>query len=249
MSDEWIFFPCQMGDHRAVIFYDHGIRDSINAVAPPYLLKVRVPLKQPGPDGMPTHDEILHLDELEDGLEALAQKEDSTYVGRVVVDGRRHHYIYTPDSDEAAWSSRLDALGKARGYQLEFTLKTEEGHEGYWQELFPSDDDWQVIKDLRIIEVLKKDGDDGAASRRVDHWAYFPSQSAADKFSQWAHQQGYAVGTTGTTNDAQFRVCLSHEGAVRWPDITFHTIPLRRKATELGGEYDGWETLVCKASA
>ena len=31
MSDHWEFFPCQMGDDVAFIFYDHGIRDSIDA--------------------------------------------------------------------------------------------------------------------------------------------------------------------------------------------------------------------------
>jgi hypothetical protein len=33
MSDQWIFFPCQMGEHRAYILYDHGIRDSIDTIA------------------------------------------------------------------------------------------------------------------------------------------------------------------------------------------------------------------------
>jgi hypothetical protein len=50
MSDQWLFFPCQMGEQRAFIFYDHGIRDRIDSVAPPHLLKVRVAFKQPRPE-------------------------------------------------------------------------------------------------------------------------------------------------------------------------------------------------------
>jgi hypothetical protein len=51
-----------------------------------------------------------------------------------------------------------------------------------------------------------------------------------------------------TTDDGKFRVRFSNEGTLRLPDITSHTIALRRKASELGGDYDGWETPVCKAS-
>ena len=111
MSDQWIFFPCQMGEHRASIFYDHGIRDSIDTVAPRRLLKVRVAFEQPRPDGMPTNEEFQSLTALEDGLQALVQQQESIYVGLVTVDAQRHFYIYTPDS-EAEWSARLRALGE-----------------------------------------------------------------------------------------------------------------------------------------
>jgi hypothetical protein len=248
MSEQWIFLPCQMGDHRAFIFYDHGIRDSIKEVAPPNLLKLRVAFKQPGPDGMPPHDEFEQLTALEDGLQALAQAHASVYVGRVTVAGHRHFYIYTPDADEAAWSARLDSLGEQHRYQLAFSLKSDVSHDGYWQELFPTEDDWQVVQDLGVLEALKKEGDDGSASRQIDHWAYFPSLATAEQFSQWVEQQGYAAKGADAAADGKFRVCFTHEGKAQWPDISSHTIRLRRMASELGGEYDGWETMVHKVS-
>jgi hypothetical protein len=248
MSDHWNFFPCQMGEHRASIFYDHGIRDSIDAIAPPQLLKMRVAFKQPRPDGMPGNEEFQRLSALEDGLEALVRGSQNLYVGRVTVDGHRHFYIYTSDSEEA-WRLRIEALGAGHSYALEFVLKLDEQREGYWQELFPTDDDWQVIQDLKVIDALEKEGDDGIASRHIDHWAFFPSQAAADQFSNWVRERGYAFDSSDTIEDGKFRVRFGHEGTVQLPDITSHTISLRRKASELGGDYDGWETPVCKASA
>lgn len=247
MSDQWIFFPCQMGEHRASIFFDHGLRDSIDTVAPRQLLKVRVAFKQPRPDGMPTNDEFQNLTALEDGLQALVQRHGSIYVGRVTVDSHRHFYVYTPGS-EAEWSSRLGALGESHGYPLAFVLKPDDNHEGYWQELFPTDDDWQVVQDLRVIEALQKEGDDGTASRCIDHWAFFSSQPVAAAFALWTSERGYGAATTEITDDGKFRVRFCHEGTVRLPDITAHTIALRRRASELGGDYDGWETPVCRAS-
>jgi uncharacterized protein DUF695/regulator of ribonuclease activity B len=247
MSDEWIFFPCQMGEHPASIFYDHGIRESIDGVAPQQLLKVRVAFKEPRADGMPTNQEFQQLTALEDDLCALVQQHESIYAGRVTVNGHRHFYIYTSDSEDA-WASQLDALGRKHGYSLALVLKPDENHEGYWQELFPTDADWQVIQDLRVLETLEKQGDDGTVRRQIDHWAYFPSQAASEEFSQWAREQGYILAGTDTTADGKFRVRFGHEGTVELPDITSHTIALQSKASELGGDYDGWETQVCKPS-
>jgi hypothetical protein len=245
MSDEWIFFPCQMGEHSASIFFDHGIRESIDNTVPSRLLKVRVAFKHPRPDGMPTNEEFQSLNAFEDALQALVQQQESTYVGRVTVDGHRHFYIYTSDSEDA-WSSRLDALGRSHGYSLAYAMKTDDGHGGYWQELYPTEDDWQVIQDLRVIQALAEQGDDGTTPRSIDHWAYFPSQIAAERFSHWAQEQGYGSLATDIADDGKFRVRFAHEGTVRLGNITSHTIKLRRKASEVGGEYDGWETPVCK---
>lgn len=249
MSNQWIFFPCQMGEHHASIFYDHGIRDSIDTVLPRQLLKVQVAFKQPRSDGMPTNDEFHNLTALEDGLQALLQQQESIYVGRVTVNAHRHFYIYTPDSRAEEWSVRLHALGESYGYALTFVLTADESHRGYWDDLYPTDDDWQVIKDLRVIEALEKEGDDGTSTRCIDHWAYFPSQSTAEQFSQWAKQNGYSSATSDITNEGEVQVRFSHEGTVRLPDITSHTIALRQRASELGGDYDGWETPVCKTTA
>ena len=78
-------------------------------------------------------------------------------------------------------------------------------------------------------------------------YLFFPSQSIAEQFSHWAEERGYTLDSTDTTDDNKFRIRFSHEGTVRLPDITSHTIALRRRVRELGGDYDGWETPVCKA--
>jgi hypothetical protein len=139
-------------------------------------------------------------------------------------------------------------VGDHHGYELRFVVKPDANRDGYWQDLFPSNDDWQVILDLRVIESVGKHGDDGTASRRIDHWAYFPAREGAERFSQWVRERGYILDETDTTDEGKFRVRFAHEGTLRLSDITSHSIALRRKASELGGDYDGWETPVCKAS-
>lgn len=111
-----------MGEHTASIFFDHGIHDNIDTVAPRQLLKVRVTFKQPRADEMPANDEFQHLIALEEGLQAAVQEHESIYVGRVTTGGHRHFYIYTSESDEV-WSTRLEAVGTSPGYPLAFALK------------------------------------------------------------------------------------------------------------------------------
>ena len=245
MSDDWKFYPCQMGEHTAFVFFDYGVHEAIDATAPPQLLKVRLAFRQPRDDGLPTNDEFEQLTALEDDLQALAAQHDGLYVGRVTVGGHRYFHIYTPDSDED-WAVRLQVLGARHDYPLSFLLTPDESRDGYWQELFPSEDDWQVIQDLDVLRVLEENGDDGSASRRIDQWAYFPSQSAANEFRGWVQEQGYSVEQSEAAEDGQYPVRFWHEGTVLLPDITSHTIALRRRASELEGSYDGWETFVCK---
>lgn len=245
MSKEWIFYPCQMGEQKASIFFDHGIRETINHIAPPQLLKVRVTFNQPRHDGLSSSEEYPKLCALEDELEKIVEQHGGLYVGRITVGGHRYLHIFTSDS-EADWASRIKIVGANHGYELRFVLKPDEARSGYWQDLFPGDDDWEVIQNLRVIESVEKQGDDGMASRQIDHWAYFPARDIADHFSQWAQAQGYKLKITDATDDGKFCVRFAHEGTLRLADISSHSIALRRKASELGGDYTGWETPVCK---
>jgi hypothetical protein len=245
VSSLWYFFPSQFGEHQASIFYDHGIGETINQLAGPLLLRVRVPFKTPRPDGLSSSEEFKALMAIEDDLQELVNRRASLYVGRVTVDGKRDFYIYTAGPD-TAWSSDLVALGERHDYVLNFSSKLDEKREGYWKGLFPNDAEWQVIQDLGVLDTLEKQGDDGSASRQIDHWAYFVAVSDADLYRNWLLEQAYRPGTASKADDGRYCVHFSHDGTVRLQAITSHTIPLAFKARELRGEYNGWEAPVCK---
>jgi hypothetical protein len=248
MSDEWYFYPCQIGEHLASIFYDHGVRKTIDHIAPPQLLRVALTFKKPRPDGFSSNDEFQSLVALEDGLLALVAAHGGIYVGRVTVGGHRYFHVFTSDTADS-WALRLAALGDEHNYRLSFDLMPDKQRDGYWQELFPSDDDLQVIKNLEVLGVLRKEGDNGTASRQIDHCAYFSSSAAAEQFSQWVQEQGYGLDRVDSTDDEKFCVCFFHIGTCELADICSHTVALLHNARELGGEYDGWEAPVCRATA
>jgi hypothetical protein len=235
-----------MEDHYALISYDDGVAETINEIAPRQLLRVRLRFSHPRENGFPSSKEFPRLNSLGKDLEELAREQNALFVGEFSVAGGRQFHIYTRDIVEI-WAPRLRSLGERHGYDLEFSVKPDRGLEGYWKDLYPTEEDRHMIGDLRVIARLQEGGDNADARRRVDHWAYFPSVIAAERYCQWARQSGYYPEARGKDEDDRYRVGLFHECTMQWQDITFHTISLRHKAVEFGGEYDGWETEVCKA--
>jgi regulator of RNase E activity RraB len=247
MSDRWEYYPCAMGGAQASILVDVGISEEIGEL-PPHLLRLRIPFRDPVENGMPSQDEYQELVDFEDQLMSWLGTHQSTLLGRVSVQGHRHFLIATPEPDETTWGQRLVAMQNELAYEIAFLTEPDGVEQAYWEELFPSADDWQVIKDLRVLETLRRHGDDETAVRTVEHWAYFPIESAAEDFSSWAKEEGYHVDPAELQEDGQYCVHLSHDGTVELPDITSHTIRLHRQVDACGGEYDGWATAVVSGS-
>lgn len=257
MNEEWLFYPCGMNDKTAFIFFDHGIADTLDDVAGSNLLKVSLAFKAPRNDGLPTGAEFEPLTAMEDDLSALAERHEAHYVGRVTIDGHRYFHLFT-DEGEAEWQPRIQKLGERHDYPLKMSLHEDKEHQGYWRDVYPTDDDWQVIADIGVLNSLADQGDDGTTARSVDHWSYFPAQTEADRFAAWLSENGYKVESNGpnqneeeidTDEDDCDCICVrfSHETAVTLHDITSHTVALRRQAKACGGDYDGWESGVIAA--
>lgn len=244
MSDHWLFYPRNIGEHTAFIFYDHGIRETINQVAPPQLLKIGIPFKHPRPDGLSSNEEYRPLCELEDALSSVISAHGGLYVGRVTVNKHRYLRAFVPGV-ENEWRDRLRAVGQQHGYDLQYALESDPERKGYWQDLFPTEDDWQVVLNISVLENLAKHRDDHSQARQIDHWAYFSSQKAADTYAQWTKEMAYEVKPVSPAKDGKLCVRFRHQGSVELNDISSHTIRLARKAKELGGHYDGWETHAC----
>ena len=246
MTEEWQYFPCAMGENTAFIFLDVGVAKTLEK-APPTLVTIRLAYKKATPNGLPTDEEFEPVRSIEKALEDFVNETSSWYVGRVTVAGHRHFYVYS-SVEETRWWTFLESLSASHGYKLQMALSSDPQHQRYWQELYPTDDDWRVIHDLRVIDALKKEGDDGTAPRQVDHWVYFESEAATSPFLKWALDERFTHDKANSHNvdDGKYCLRLCHEGPATINSISARTIALRRKALEHGGDYDGWETFVIR---
>jgi hypothetical protein len=249
MSEHWEFFPCQMGDDRAFVFVDVRGEEAL-AQAPTRLVKLRLRYQRPRDNGLPTDEEYQPVLAIEHALEAFAKEGSDRYVGRVTVGGCRYFYFYIGRAD-SDWDSFVADLAERSGYQLTLAFRDDPQYDGYWRDLYPTDDDWVVIRDLKVIEALNDGGDDGTASRQIDHWIYFPGKAAVLPFIAWAQSNGFVHDAeySQETDDGKYLVRLHHHGSALIADLSHYTIALRRKAAELGADYDGWESPVITPSS
>lgn len=247
MSDQWEYFPCQMGEHTAFIFFDHGIARQIDDIAVEQLCKIRVLFKQPKENGLPTNEEFDALVAIEDDIEAFMAEHHGYYVGRITVDGARHFHCYI-DLAEDDIRKFIANLREQHDYQLGYFVEQDSEKMAYWDELYPTKDDWQVISDIRVLDRLQEHGDNPQISRRVDHWIYFPEPGQRDAYCQWLESEGYHLQGMIEADEDQNRygVQAYHESQAILQEISHHTLKLARKAEELAGDYDGWETSIEK---
>lgn len=231
-----------MGDGQAFIFLDVGISETI-AAAPKSLARVDLTYKAPNANGLPTDEEFEPVKAIEDHIAGFAKVSEDWYVGRATIAGQRLFYVYT-SRNEHDWSEFLATLSKDTGYEIGLEYRNDPDHSGYHNDIYPTADDWQVIKDLRVLENLESHGDDGSEPRKVDHWVYFDDKASSVDFIIWAENDRFTEEPqySHETDDRKYCVRLFHHGTIKIGDISSHTIALRRKAAEFGGEYDGWET-------
>lgn len=244
--EHWEVFPRAMKDYQAFVSVDVGIAERI-AEAPIALARLRLAYKSPSPNGLPTKEEFDPVNSVEDKITDFSKTTGDQYVGRITVAGTRVFYVYT-DRDEASWRSFTSTLAAETGYDIQLSYRQDPEHRGYFDDLYPTPIDRQVISDLRVIEALESHGDDGSAPRKIEHWAYFDSEESAAEFIAWARGEGvkYDRENSHQTEDGQYSVRLFHYGTVQLQDINHYTVALSQKAAEYGGEYDGWETMVLK---
>lgn len=247
MSDDWRFFLCTMGDNLASIMVDVGISDTIEH-APRDVAVLTLAYKAPDHRGLPTNEEFAAVSAVEDQLQAFVDLSKDAFVGRITKEGERIFFIYT-SRDAARWEQFRKQLSERSGYDFTLSVQPDPEHQEYWKFLYPTPDDWQVISDMAVIEAMQKAGDDENAEHKIEHFSYFRDEQSARRFIAWAVSDRFKHDPeqSGPQDDGRYGVFLYHLGVTQQTDVSHHTIALRRKAEEFGGEYDGWGASVVTA--
>ncbi|KVG65814.1 DUF695 domain-containing protein [Burkholderia pseudomultivorans] len=246
MTDTWGTFPARMGDHQAFVDFNHSFAEIAEGDPRTSLFSVRVALAHPTPDGLPAGDELSELARVDELLDAAVLARGGVQVGRITVDGNRDVLFYVPFDEETA-ADIVDDAAERTTYALEYAYQDDPDKAIYWQTLYPTDDDWQIIRDMRVLDALHRQGDVSDARRRVLHWASFAEPDDAHHFADWAESKGYLVDSVAPNEDGKTAVRFAHDGTMALADITGHTLAISREARSLGGEYEGWETSVEQA--
>ena len=105
-----------------------------------------------------------------------------------------------------------------------------------------------MIQDSKVVEALRKSGDDAEIVRRIDHWSFFGAKSDAKKFIAWLEGEEFSLQDLRRTKPltGEWMVQFFRNDSPELYTINRITFQLRHKSSELNGKYDGWETSVEK---
>jgi uncharacterized protein DUF695/regulator of ribonuclease activity B len=240
MSDDWDFFSLRVDDEAASIFVDLGIRGLAPVGTHPLMGYLRVAMHRPREDGLSSQEEFDDLIALEDRVTAgIAQNGTAIYVGRNTSGGNRDFFFYAADAARFENATRA-AMLEFPAYKYETGVSEDRDWRTYFDFLHPSDADLQRIKNRRVRQQLDKHGDNAGNAREIDHFAYFPSAATRTAFADYARAEGFAVASAVDKPNAGGQFGLQFSRVDQPARIDEIVLPLVRKVTELGGEYDGW---------
>ncbi|ELP35333.1 DUF695 domain-containing protein [Rhodopirellula baltica] len=247
MSEQWEFYPSRVDDQSASIYVNLSYRGGAPLVNAHDLAWLRVYFRHPRDDGLSSQEEFQTLCDIEDAIvDALANGNFiAHYVGRNTSGGCRDFYIYSDNGQTVS-----DVLSQAMVPFTDYQFDTDHRHEPDWSAyrdfLCPSPRDMQLIQNQHVIESLQESNDQLDILRNVSHWAYFTDASARKKFVSESHAIGFALHheIDPDAKSNKWGAVVTREHAVDYSSLAEVTLALYDIATELGGDYDGWETPV-----
>jgi hypothetical protein len=197
----------------------------------------------PRPDGLSSSEEAEALWKIEDVLTpTFGNGADAKFVGRITNAGRREFYYYLPRPPHGELIAK--ATSSFPQYRFDWGAKEDPDWDQYHSVLHPSQEDFEKMKNSKVLDVLENHGDRLDKPREIRHWIYFDAESDRDNFIQEVVEVGFAVSykSEDPKQDLPLGVCLTRKDH---PDaLNDIAVELLRFAQANNGEYDGWESEV-----
>ncbi|MFL9832328.1 DUF695 domain-containing protein [Flavobacterium sp. ST-87] len=214
-----------------------------------YILITGVTFSNCNKDGFPEKEEFSKLYEVSDEVETTISKITKTELaGTFTYQCERLNYYYINDTTQIR--SKLTALYKNKysNYKYYINIKPDKNWDAYLNFLYPNEEIQENMSNQKVIEQLKNGGDDLTKSRQVDHWIYFSNEKNRDLFEKRIAKNGFKIENKEKIDDPDkpFKLHISRDDKVDSESISKITLELRKRAKELEGDYDGWETYVVK---
>ncbi len=246
-ESEWEFYLCLIEDQHASILVDLSYASEGQIENMEHLVRLRIPLLAPREDGLCTLEESEKLNEIDDALFEVVEAAEGTiaHVGRITCGGFRDFFFYVenPLTTEPALSS---ALVPHTEYPCETAADHDPEWSAYFEMLYPSPREMQMIMSERVLRSLAENGDDPEISRDMTHWIFFPGVEQRQQFADRVAQGGFRIVEEGGDGSEESPLMLAIARTQTTDRVEVHdtVLELYDLAEECEGEYDGWETSI-----
>jgi len=247
-SSRWEFYLCSVKEKPASIFFNYGVSKEPPLDKYPLMGYIRVFMKVPKIDGLSSEAESQKLDNIEDKLLLeLTKNEEAVFVGRSTTDGFRDFFFYTGSSEE--WENDVAEIMKTFGsYKFRSGIKPDPEWNLYYNYLFPTDMDWELINNRHLCENLEKKGDLLTEAREIEHFIYFNDEKSRTEFEKIVKEMEFSVRSypSSEVNVKEFGIQIYRDDIPSYQEINEVSLHLYEIAEHFGGRYDGWHTFVVK---
>jgi hypothetical protein len=215
----------------------------------PFILITGVKAKQCDPNGFPIQAEFSTLYKISDSIIAVVNRFTKTeVVGSFSYQCERLEYIYVKDT--VYLRSKLETAYKKLfpDYTHYIKLRTDKEWAAYKEFLYPNEETMEYMANQKVISQLVAGGDPLIKPRQVDHWIYFQTKQDRDRFIKYAKKNTFKIENENYLKGVKlpYQLRISRTDNVDLVSITKVTLQLKKEATKLMGDYDGWETFIVK---
>lgn len=248
-EDNWDVYMAQYEKGAGSTLVNLTLKENAPIKQFPFLLQVGVELIACTKEGLPSKEEFDLLYEVSDRMKAITDSLSANKAaGTFSYQCKRTDYFYIADTANLRKVMEAAFKSKFPDYVYFIKIQPDPKWEAYLDFLYPNDETYEYMLNEKVILGLQKAGDGLSKPRQVDHWLYFKTDADREKFIQFAAKENYKIEKKDFIKDSklQYQLQISRTDPVDVYSISKITIGLRKKAKEMNGDYDGWETFVVK---
>lgn len=248
-EEDWaVYFSTVNENQIGSILVDLGYSDVAPIETKFELITITTFMNDSTGDGLSSAEESETLNKIEDYfIDLIVSKDEAIYVGRLKYDGKILSYFYCENTNDFE-NTFTKIKNQHPDYRFEFNIKKEKDWRAYFEVLYPSEFEMQVIQNGRVIENLEEHGDKLEKERQVDHWIYFRSASDRENFLDAIKEKHFEIVNKDeiSIEETPFQLQISRIDKVDYESANEYVMYLWQKSQEFNGDYDGWETFVIR---
>lgn len=244
---DWENYISSVGGKPVSVNVDLGLGKVAPIKESPFVVILRVKLRNPDQLGMPSLEEMAGLDKLEGRLtELLARQVGAIFAGRFTQRGIREFYFYAPDTVGYQKAINQSLFSLNEGEWL-CQAKRDEKWDNYFTVLYPSKLDQIKISSRKQLETMGVA--EGRILKNIDIEHYFEFEKIDDrtKFLSSPAITGFKIVEMPGMPDkskGKYVLVLRRKEDPDFSWIERRIVPLYNLCEKNGGSYKGWEQIV-----
>lgn len=247
METDWDMYVTIMDEAKALVMIDMAAIQVAPIITYSNLLGIQIAIQHPTEDGFYQDSERDVLFGIEDRIEEVFRTEaHAKHVATITTGGSRMLYFYAEDDTYLA-----GLVGKIASeysqYQFNYLLEKDAPWNFYFNVVYPSTLDFQIMKNRRVIQNMANAGADLEEEYEVNHWFFFDNGASRGQAKVRLMAKDYEILEDNFYNESvpgtPFGLHILGRHNLTIETLTELTYDFFELAEEFSGIYDGWEVL------